>query len=79
MEISTQRSTNLLPARKEKRVRVHAIGNGTAQDRDPVKDLWRIAFITKEKLAQDIQTDYHQHASSRVGADENKGCHILRE
>lgn len=43
-----------MSARKEKRIRVHPIGNGTTQERDPVENKGWISLITEEELAQQI-------------------------
>lgn len=50
-------------------VRVHAIGNGTSQDRKPVEYNRRFIAIVQEQLAQHIENDRNEANCKYVTGD----------
>lgn len=61
----------LLATGEEELVRVDAVGNGAADEREQVEDEWWLSRIADEELAEDVEKDdasYH-----RRGEEENAG------
>ena len=62
-------STYLLSTRQKELVWIHAIGNGTAQERKPVKhDRW-LMLLVEEELVDDIENDRDQYQREAIARD----------
>lgn len=62
-------SKYLLPTREKELVWIHAIGNGTTQERKPVKhDRWLISVVEKQ-LVDDIENDRDEYQREGIARD----------
>jgi len=64
------RERYLFPAAKEELVRINAVGDGTADDRDPVKHHWRLSRVLQDQLLQDIDNHGENEGADESSADE---------
>jgi hypothetical protein len=63
---------HLLPVREEELVRIHAIGNSTADDREPVEHERWLRGLLEEQLLQDIEHDGDDNEREEAGEYEDR-------
>lgn len=68
----------LLPTAKEEVVRVNSVGDGTANERNPVKHNWRFTGVFEKKLAEHVDNDGN-NKERQEASSEDDGSGFVRQ
>lgn len=68
---STARATHLLLVGEEELVRVDAVGDGAADDGDPVEHERRLVGVLEQQLLEDVEDDSEQEEGAEAGRDQD--------
>jgi hypothetical protein len=66
-------STHLLLLREEELVRVDTVRNGTADDREQVKNDRRLIGVFEQQLLQDVEKDGEEEKGGEAGGSNSGG------
>jgi hypothetical protein len=71
LPLATVKATHLLLAGKEELVGVDAVGDGAADDGDPVEDERRLIGVLEQQLVEDVEDDGEQEEGAKAGRNED--------